>query len=81
MSEPAQSSSVALPSSCPRCGRAMTLPLPADCDRADAERLARLILCSHCAPEPGQTWDLTENLSREPEQPEARTVRLPYADD
>jgi hypothetical protein len=56
---------------CPRCGCSMVLPLPVNLDKADAQRIARLILCDKCA-------DL-RGVHREPE-PEPR-ARLPYADD
>jgi len=73
MSEPAPDTpaTIALESSCPRCGRPMLLPLPADANPSDAQRLALLVLCDAC-------------LSRHscaPEQPEPAPVRWPYADD
>lgn len=40
----------AIESTCPRCGRAMLLPLPADCDPVDAQRLAKFVLCESCSP-------------------------------
>ena len=52
---------------CPRCGRTMALPLPFDLDRADAERLAPLVLCHRCSD--------TEPLPQEPP-----SFRLPYVD-
>lgn len=58
---------VMLESSCPRCGHAMLLPLPSDCDLADAQRLSRLIICDSCAGQP------------KPEQ-EPPKARLPYKD-
>jgi hypothetical protein len=70
---------VILEASCPRCGRAMQLPLPADIDKADAERLARLIICNRCAPEPGQGWELTEDLDSRPEQPQGDGGRYPMS--
>jgi hypothetical protein len=60
----------ALRTDCPRCGRAMILPLPPDVDAADLARIARLVLCDSCAnpPEP------------KPVKP-AEPLRLPYRDD
>lgn len=55
---------------CPRCGRTMVLPLPADCDRADALRLSKLILCDTCM----------EGHRPALEPPEPPTVRWPMAD-
>ena len=46
--KPDNAAAVALETTCPRCGRPMSLPLPPDTDRADAERLARLVLCDAC---------------------------------
>jgi rRNA maturation protein Nop10 len=70
MSEPVQPATIALPSSCPRCGKPMVLELPADVDPADAQRLARLILCDACMA--GHTPAL--------EPPEPPAVRWPMAD-
>jgi hypothetical protein len=53
---------------CPKCGRVMQLPLPPGLDAEDSKRLAGLVLCDLC-------------MDNYPKQPEARTVRLPYADD
>jgi hypothetical protein len=50
----------------------MALPLPPDCDAADAQRLARLVLCERCT---------SANPPSLPHRPEPRAVRLPYADD
>ena len=61
---------VVLEADCPRCGAKMNLPLPADCDRATAMRLSKLVLCSNCMPD-----------HHAPERPQARTARLPYADE
>jgi hypothetical protein len=44
----------------------MLLPLPPDIDKADAERLSRLIICDSCA-----------GYSKAEQQPEPR---LPYVD-
>jgi hypothetical protein len=46
----------------------MSLHIPADCDKADAERIARFTVCEACA----------QRLEyQEPDEP----VRLPYRDD
>ena len=52
---------------CPKCGRVMRLPLPPGLDAEDSKRLAGLVLCYLCM----------DNYPK----PEARAVRLPYADD
>jgi hypothetical protein len=59
-----------LETSCPRCGRAMVLELPSGCDKADAERLSRLILCDRCMAD--------HRPALEP--PEPAPVRWPMAD-
>ena len=41
-----------LPTNCPRCGRAMSLPVPDDTEPADIRRIARLVLCGACSQEP-----------------------------
>ena len=56
MSEPTQPATVAAPTvaiatTCPRCGSAMSLPLEDGCDRADALRLSKLVLCNSCSPD------------------------------
>jgi hypothetical protein len=76
MSEPTQPATVALSIHCPRCGRAMLLPLTADCDREAAEHLARLLVCDHCAGWHGAR----ERTMVRTAQPEARQCRLPYSD-
>lgn len=68
MSEPA--ATVALPSSCPRCGKPMVLEMPADADPADAARLARLVLCNACM----------EGHRPALEPPEPPAVRWPMAE-
>lgn len=76
---PVPPATVSLESSCPRCGRAMFLPLPPDCDRADAERLARLILCDRCTS--GHYCALEPPEPPAVRWPQQAQPRLPYADD
>lgn len=73
MSEPAPDTTpgtIALESSCPRCGRTMALPLPPDAGPADAQRLARLILCDSCT--------AGHYCALEPDEPPP--IRWPMAD-
>lgn len=58
---------------CPRCARLMVLRLSLDCDRADAARLARLVVCDRCQGE--------RRLHHEPRQSQDRFATLPYRDD
>ena len=53
----------------------MQFDMPAGIEAADAQRIARLLLCDHCAPPPieGATGPLRESDLEEP-------VRLPYSD-
>jgi hypothetical protein len=57
----------------------MFLPLPPDCDRADAERLARLILCDRCTS--GHYCALEPPEPPAVRWPQQAQPRLPYADD
>ena len=58
------------PQSRAKCGRVMQLALPPGLDAEDGARLAGLVLCDLCS----------DNYPKPP-QPEARAVRLPYADE
>ncbi len=70
MSEPDTAAPMVLETTCPKCGRVMRLPLPPGLEAEDSKRLAGLVLCDLCM----------DNYPKQP-KPEARTARLPYADD
>ena len=61
--------------SCPKCGRDIDLPLPEGIEVADAQRLARLVLCDACAARVFGRHD------PEPDELERAEIRLPYADE